>query len=379
MEHPEKFRIYLLLCLQCVTISFNVAAIAAAIPAISRDLALSDIRVAQIIPFYMIPYGIGALIYAPLAKTFSFRRIMAWTMGVFAAASYSCTLDAGFGTFLIFRVLMGLSGASAIPLGLILIGRIFPKEVRGRLVGIFFSCSFVSSIAGIALSGTAHWRWLFVIPAFLASLSAGFAALSGSGHLRPMGGKRIDYGIIFRRHHSRDVFIFIFLISMLFHAVHKWLGVYLSRIYQMDQPVISLFFIFMALGGVAGQMLGGIITDGRGRYEACILGIVVLGFSAMALAGIYPVIVLGLILVAFQAGWTIGHNGVSTVLTDFPDDNRAEVASLNSSLRFLSGGAGFFVSRIFVKYSFGFTFLGCGILLLILAGFVKKIIPKACQ
>ena len=57
MIFSDKKIIFVLLCLGCVTISFNVAAIAAAIPAISSDLSLPALAVARIIPFYMIPYG----------------------------------------------------------------------------------------------------------------------------------------------------------------------------------------------------------------------------------------------------------------------------------------------------------------------------------
>jgi hypothetical protein len=81
------------------------------------------------------------------------------------------------------------------------------------------------------------------------------------------------------------------------------------------------------------------------------------------------------VLFAISVCWTIGHNGLSTVLADFPDEDRPIIASLNSAVRFISGGLGFQFSALFVGASFGLTFLGIGILILLLAYILKYIIP----
>ncbi len=166
----EKRNVYLLLCLGCITISFNVAAITAVIPVISQDLFLSDLLVSKIIPYYMIPYGLGALIYAPLTRFFSYRKVLALSMFLFACACFICARTSSLNHLLLGRIAMGISGAGAIPLGLMIIGENYEKHKRGRLVGLFFSCSFFASLAGLALSGLASWRWLFYCPAMLAVL-----------------------------------------------------------------------------------------------------------------------------------------------------------------------------------------------------------------
>jgi len=163
---------------------------------------------------------------------------------------------------------------------------------------------------------------------------------------------------------------------MFYHAVQSWFGVYLARIYELNQLKISFYFVLIALGGALGQIVGGFITDKKGRFPACYLGIILLAISTMLLFPVLPLWLVGLVFVGFSMGWTIGHNGLSTVLTDFPDEHRAEIASLNSSFRFFSGGVGFSLSRIFVEKSFGLTFLGIGILMLALSFFVRRVVPE---
>ena len=64
----EHQKIIFLTCLGNIAISFNTGAVAAAIPLIAADFHTTDFVVARIVPYYMIPYGLGALLYAPLTR-----------------------------------------------------------------------------------------------------------------------------------------------------------------------------------------------------------------------------------------------------------------------------------------------------------------------
>jgi predicted MFS family arabinose efflux permease len=322
------------------------------------------------------PYGIGALIYAPLTRFVSYRVVMACTMVLFAATCFICGSAQSLGVILGARVVMGVTAASAIPLGLMIIGELFEKQIRGRLVGGFFSCAFIASLAGIALSGIASWRWLFYVPAIFSILLAAGFLLFGSDLLNRVHVGHINYLRIVNKAEIRNVFIFIFVISFLYHGVHKWYGVYLSRVYWLSQFEISICFIAVALGGMFGQLFGGVLSDKKGRLVSCLTGVVGLSFGVMLLVGHYPVVILGLILVIISMCWTIGHNGLSTVLTDFPDEDRPMIASLNSSVRFISGGLGFCVSALFVEKSFSITFFVIGALMLMSSFALKRIIVK---
>lgn len=280
------------------------------------------------------------------------------------------------GYFLIARILMGVTAASAIPLGLMIIGELFEKKIRGRLVGVFFSCAFIASLAGIALSGVANWRWLFFIPAILGILSATGFLMFGSDLLNRVHIGHINYLRVLKNIKARNIFIFIFAISFLYHGVHKWYGIYLSRVYHLNQFEISVCFIVAALGGLFGQLLGGVLSDKKGRLVSCLVGIMGLSVGTMLLVGTYPIMILGAILLLISMCWTVGHNGVSTVLTDFSDRDRPMIASLNSSVRFISGGLGFCVSSFFVEKNFGLTFFVIGVLMLLLSIVIKRIIPQ---
>lgn len=367
--------IYLLLCLASATVFFNVAAVSAVLPEIARELFITNLASSKIIHYYMLPYGVCALIYAPLTKIITFRRVLAITMCIFALANFICGSAEALSQILVGRILMGFSAASVIPLGLMIIGELAEKNIRGRLVGMFFSTTFISSLLGVVVSGTFDWRWIFWIPFVLAIVLAVLFVVFGKV-ISHRHNAEVNYIKVLKIKAVAKVFAFIFFMSACYHAVHKWYGIYLDEVYGLDKAAISLFFIISSLGGMCGQNLGGWISDKKGRFWACLIGLVGLGLSIMLLAGYYSLILLAAVIGAISLFWTVGHNGISTVLTDFPDSMRPAIASLNSSVRFLSGGLGFYVSSFFITRSFSLTFLIIGILIMLIIPIINNIIYR---
>jgi MFS family permease len=134
--------------------------------------------------------------------------------------------------------------------------------------------------------------------------------------------------------------------------------------------------IFSTIAAGLGQNIGGFITDKFGRSYSCYIGISILGVSIVFLSGHYSLGVMAVILSVISVGWTIAHNGISTILTDFSTEYRSELAALNSAVRFFSGGIGFWLSGSFVQRNFSFTFLIIGCLVLTQILFIKYIVPK---
>ena len=362
-----------MICLGNIAISFNTGAVAAAIPTISQDLGLPDFWVAKIIPSYMIPYGLGALLYAPLTRFAAYRTISMIAMALYAVFSLMTGLSHSLSSMLLAQVGAGVAAASSTPLSLMIIGDFFDKEVRGRLVGTYFGCSFIASLAGMIFMGVVDWRWLFFIPAVLGAATVICYLVLRPSLLDHGHQASINYFQILSSWRVQKVFIFIFIMSFLYHGVHKWYGVYLNREYGLDKFSISWFLVVVALCGLMGQQIGGFLSDKKGRLFACHMGMAMLSLATMALLGHYPIILLAVIISLIVMGWTIGHNSVSTILTDFPDDDRPLVASLNSAVRFISGGLGFTASKFFVEKSFNLTFFVIGAMMLAMIVLLKQI------
>lgn len=369
-----KKTVFFLLCLEGAVLSFNVSAIAALIPSISKDLGVTQFFTGKIIPLYMLPYGIAALFYGPLARMFEIKKIEFTCILLFSLANLLAAVSGNIKTLFFARFCMGMFGASVTPLVLILIANLAANSNRGKLVGIFFSATFFASLLGLFLSGIVHWRLIFLIPAICGFILSFLIYFYLPDFKKDIGGFRVNYFSVFRNKKAASIFIYIFFISLLFHGVQQWLAVYFSAKFNFGQYLISMLITLTSLSGLFGEVIGGRLSDGVGRVKTVNLGIIFMVISVFLLIFKTPVIFLALIMAVWGLGWAFNHAGLSTMLTDLPKEFLNEAASLNSSVRFLSGGIGAVLGGIVIQKSFIAHFLIFGLGMVLLVMFAKNLL-----
>ncbi len=351
-----------------------MAATAALIPAIAREFSLSPFIVGKIIWLYMLPYGLAALFYGPLVRIFDAKKIELVCFLLFSLANLASGLCANIKTLFLARFFMGLFGASVVPLVLILIAAYNDKKTRGKLVGIFFSATFLSSLLGLFLSGIINWRLIYLIPALCGFVLLGAMYLFLPSFRPAQLGIKENYLGAFKNKNVISIFTYILFISMFYHGVQQWLGVYFANKFSFGQFVISMLVTLTSLSGILGEVLGGWFSDSLGRVKTVNLGILLMIISVFSLLFKLPVYLLGVIMVVWGLGWTFNHAGLSTMLTDLPKEFLNEAASLNSSVRFLAGGIGVVVGGVLTRINFNLRFLIFGISLVLLLLFNKKMV-----
>ncbi|MFH1877032.1 MAG: MFS transporter [Candidatus Omnitrophota bacterium] len=364
---------FIILCLEGAILSFNVAAAAALIPSIARDFGVPAVTLGSIVWLYMIPYGLAALAYGPLVRVFDAKRVELVCFFFFSVANLMAAFSRTLVSLSVARFLMGAFGASVIPLVLILIARHTESAWRGKLVGTFFSATFVASLVGLLLSGVLHWRLIFLIPAI-----AGFLLLVCMAVFLPRfapeaSHQKSNYKATLADTRVLKFFTYIFLISFLYHGVQQWLGVYFSVRYGLSQMLVSALVTLTSLSGIFGEVIGGWFSDSVGRILTANVGIVLMVASCALLVFKMPFVALSVLMIVWGLGWTLNHAGISTILTDLPREFLNEAASLNSGVRFLSGGLGMFLGGIVMQKSFILGFSVAAVLLAALLLFSKRL------
>ncbi len=367
---------FIILCLEGAVLSFNVAATAALIPSIAFEFGLSQFFAAKIIWLYMIPYGVAALFYGPLIRFVDAKRVEMVCIFCFAAANLAASLSGNINILFIARFFMGLFGASVIPLGLILIARHIEDKKRGRFVGIFFSATFVASLLGLFLSGILYWRFIYLIPAIAAFLLFFVILFYLPSFKEDVTGFKMHYGAAFKDRRVFVVFAYIFLISLFYHGVQQWLGVYFSQKLFFSQFLISMLITLTSFSGIFGEVAGGYLADTFGRLKTMNLGIIIMILSVFALLLRMPVFMFAIFMAIWGLGWALNHAGISTLLTDLPKKFLNEAASLNSSVRFISGGLGAALSGFLMRKSFTSGFIVLGVCLVTLCFFTEKLFKR---
>jgi len=367
---------FLVLCLEGIAVSFNVAASSALIPSIASHFQVTEFAAGKMTWLYMLPYGVAALFYGPLARAFDAKKIEVIFFSLFSLANIFCAFSKDIYFFFASRFLTGLFGSCITPLTLILIANQVDSTKRGKYVGVFFSATFLSSLAGLFLSGFIHWRLIYLIPGFagliIALLVYGFLP----SFKPPMKEKISNYRAALSDRRILQIFAYIFLVSVFYHGIQQWLGVYFARDFAFGQLTISMLITLTSFSGIFGEAIGGVMSDKFGRTKTIKIGTALMIFSVAALIFKPNLYTLIFIMIAWGLGWTFNHVGLSTILTDLPKKFVNESASLNSGVRFLAGGLGALVGGLLMQKSFTFGLSIFGLMLFGLL-FVEDFLLKA--
>ena len=374
---PGKRITLLILCFQGALISFNISSIAGIIPAMSRALGIPDVTMGSVIVAYMVPYGLAALLYGPLSRLVNAKKVSLFCLTMFSVFSFISGVTNSFNLLIFSRVITGIAASAVIPLSLSLIGILIPYEKRGKAVGTFFSASFASSVTGVFLSGLLEWRLMFLIPACSGAALVMLVLLIFPSMQAGERKEQVRYLSVLFLEDGRSVFAYIFLIAFVYSAIYSWLGVFFARTFGMTQWEISLSLTCVGLGGILGELVGGVLADRVGRALTATGGVVMLFITTACIVYTSSPLVLGGVLFIHGCAWTINHSALSTVLTDFPSQSRAEAVSLNSSLRFISGGIGTAITGILINKGLHTVFLLCAAMFLMLALATRLMLKKS--
>ena len=133
----------------------------------ARDFGASVETLQWTVNAYNLTFAVLLLTGAALGDRFGRRAIFAAGIAIFAIASAACALSGSVGSLIVARSAQGAGAAFVMPLAMAILSGAFPREERGRALGIFSGVTGFALIIGPAIGGfiTASfgWRWIFWI------------------------------------------------------------------------------------------------------------------------------------------------------------------------------------------------------------------------
>lgn len=367
---------FFIFCLMFFAVSFGVAAMAALIPSIALYFSVPQEYAIRLTWLYMLPYGVIALVWAPLTRVIKIRTLLLFTTFGFFLSALLFSISSSIHQAFTFRFLMGCFGCSFVPLALITIGKAVDAKSKSKYIGTFFALSYVATFISVFLSGFVPWRIIYAIPAFL-SLVVFILVIT---HMHDFDLRRtrfhISYIDTFKDSQALNFFVAIMIGSFLYHSLQQRLGVYLNREFSLQQIIISSIFTVSTLSAIIFEFWGGFLSARFGNIKVARIGFILMSLFVLFLAvsGSYKLMFLAIAL--WGSGWALTHVGLSAHLAHFPDRILRDASSLNSALRFSFGGLGAFCGGALVNlvgFKVFFVIVGVGVFLL---GFCLKNIIK---
>jgi EmrB/QacA subfamily drug resistance transporter len=166
-EKTTKTWVLALASVASFMVFLDAMVVTTALSTIRQDLGTSIEALEWTLNAYNLSFAVLLLTGTALGDRFGRRRRMAAGLGLFIAASAACAVSRDGGSLIAARAVQGAGAALVIPLAMTLLGAAFPREQRGKALGIYSSVSGLALIAGPAVGGAIAqglaWQWIFWI------------------------------------------------------------------------------------------------------------------------------------------------------------------------------------------------------------------------
>jgi len=176
----RRWKILFTLCLSLMTVMLANSSINLALPALARDLQLSQLELTWVVEAYALVFASFLFIASAVADRYGRRRIMQIGLVVFTiAALYAGFVASSGGELIAARLLMGLGGAMVMPTTLSIVNVVFPRKERARAIAVWAGIAGAGIMFGSIISGLLleYFSWEAT---FLFSGLVGVAAFVGN-------------------------------------------------------------------------------------------------------------------------------------------------------------------------------------------------------
>jgi len=146
-----------------------------ALPALQAEFDASFQALQWVVNAYTLMLAALILVGGGLGDRLGRKRVFMAGIAIFALASLKCALAPSVEILILGRALQGIGAALLVPQSLAIISASFPRDVRGRAIGVWAAASAITTALGPPLGGflidALSWRVAFWINLPLAALA----------------------------------------------------------------------------------------------------------------------------------------------------------------------------------------------------------------
>lgn len=168
-------KILISVCIALMAVIASVSGLNVAQPMLAMEFDVSQNTVLWIINIYTLTLAALLLPLGAIGDRVGRKKMLLAGLIIFGIASALSGVATSAAMMLVSRVLTGIGAAMIMPVTLAVITSTFPKEERSKAIGIWTGVAGGGGILGMYLSAllvdVASWRWLFLLPVVLATVS----------------------------------------------------------------------------------------------------------------------------------------------------------------------------------------------------------------
>src|SRR3954464_15531027 len=189
--YARRWKTLAVLALSLVIIGLDNTILNVALPNLQDHFGASTSTLQWIVDSYLLVFAGLLLTMGTLGDRFGRKRALLTGLGLFGGASLAVLLVDSANQLIAVRGLMGIGGALIMPATLSIITNVFPREERGKAIGIWAAMASVGIGLGPLFGGLLlewfSWTSVFLVnvPVAALALVAGFVLVPESRDPKP--------------------------------------------------------------------------------------------------------------------------------------------------------------------------------------------------
>ncbi|CAK7219796.1 Synaptic vesicle transporter SVOP [Sporothrix bragantina] len=167
-----KWYCTLVVSLTCFVVAFASSVITADIAGVAEEFHVSEEVVLLSVSLFVVGFGVGPLVFAPLSEVYGRRVIYGSTLLIAVVFIIPCAVAKNIGTLLVCRLIDGIAFSAPMTLVGGTLADLWRNEERGVPMATFSAAPFIGPAIGPLVGGflgdAKGWRWLYWIQLILA-------------------------------------------------------------------------------------------------------------------------------------------------------------------------------------------------------------------
>jgi MFS family permease len=300
-------------------------------PFVVKEFHFSSTAAGTVVGALSLGYALFGLLAGPFADRHGRRKVMIFGVLTFSVMSGITAVVRNFGQLIAARALMGTSeGVATTTISAIVSTQSTPRRLGLNMAIVFSSSTLVGFVIApvlmTRLAAGVGWRWAFAlagVPGFLVAILAWrFIAenrptrSSLDRHPKPAPSKFWpQLGDVLRVRNVQISLVVALLAGLWISSTGTFVPLYLTTTrYHLDPRVMGMVVAAGGVGGFAGQLLMGRLSDRRGRRKVILASLALLTCYAWCVPVIGPnVLPLAAALFVFSFGQVAIALAVATV------------------------------------------------------------------
>jgi predicted MFS family arabinose efflux permease len=247
------------------------------LPAIAQDLAVSPATAGQLVTAFALTYAVSSPVLSAVTARVSRNRVMLAGLGVFVLSNVLTAVAPSYEVALVSRILAGAAAALVTPNAIAVGVSLVDEARRGRAVSLVMGGLTVASAVGVPLGtwiGGTDWRLTLWLVAFVGAVAWVGILVGVPTVVLPMPtGLRERFAPLA----DRRVLAAVLTTTLTFAALYTtytYIATIVEPVTGGDAGLLALLLWVSGVAGIAGNALGGHLTDRIGARPVVLAGLV---------------------------------------------------------------------------------------------------------